>query len=144
MTYQQWLDNIKLLEGRGINIQVLELLEQQEPNSVIEEMLTPKLEELITKRTNYSITEIIHNLEIIFSDINELDYNLVKFKKEIGFIIRLIKLKQIPYAIQSQIFKKFKTDIDEVYKILKQEADMVDYTGSFSQIIKNNEYKWSE
>ena len=144
MTYQQWLENIKLLEGRGINIQVLELLEQQEPNSVIEEMLTPKLEELITKRTNYSITEIIHNLEIIFSDINKLDYNLVKFKKEIGFIIRLIKLKQIPYAIQSQIFKKFKTDIDEVYKILKQEADMVDYTGSFSQIIKNNEYKWSE
>jgi hypothetical protein len=144
MTYQQWLENIKLLEGRGINIQVLELLEHQEPNSVIEEMLTPKLEELITKRTNYSITEIIHNLEIIFSDINELDYNLVKFKKEIGFIIRLIKLKQIPYAIQSQILKKFKTDIDEVYKILKQEADMVDYTGSFSQIIKNNEYKWSE
>ena len=144
MTYQQWLENIKLLEGRGINIQVLELLEQQEPNSVIEEMLTPKLEELITKRTNYSITEIIQNLEIIFSDINELDYNLVKFKKEIGFIIRLIKLKQIPYAIQSQIFKKFKTDIDEVYKILKQEADMVDYTGSFSQIIKNNEYKWIE
>ena len=144
MTYQQWLENIKLLEGRGINIQVLELLEQQEPNSVIEEMLTPKLEKLITKRTNYSITEIIQNLEIIFSDINELDYNLVKFKKEIGFIIRLIKLKQIPYAIQSQIFKKFKTDIDEVYKILKQEADMVDYTGSFSQIIKNNEYTWSE
>ena len=144
MTYQQWLENIKLLEGRGINIQVLELLEQQEPNSVIEEMLTPKLEELIMKRTNHSITEIIHNLEIIFNDINELDYNLVKFKKEIGFIIRLIKLKQIPYAIQSQILKKFKTDIDEVYKILKQEADMVDYTGSFSQIIKNNEYKWSE
>lgn len=144
MTYQQWLENIKLLEGRGINIQVLELLEQQEPNSAIEEMLTPKLEELITKRTSYSITEIIHNLEIIFNDINELDYNLVKFKKEIGFIIRLIKLKQIPYAIQSQILKKFKTDIDEVYKILKQEADMVDYTGSFSQIIKNNEYKWSE
>ena len=144
MTYQSWLENIKLLEGRGINLQVLELLEQQEPNTVIEEMLTPKLEELITKRTNQSITAIIQNLEIIFSDINELDYNLVKFKKEIGFIIRLIKLKQIPYIIQSQILKKFKTDIDEVYKILKQEADIVDYTGSFSQIIKNNEYKWSE
>lgn len=144
MTYQSWLENIKLLEGRGINLQVLELLEQQEPNPVIEEMLTPKLEELITKRTNQSITAIIQNLEIIFSDINELDYNLVKFKKEIGFIIRLIKLKQIPYIIQSQILKKFKADIDEVYKILKQEADIVDYTGSFSQIIKNNEYKWSE
>lgn len=144
MTYQSWLENIKLLEGRGINLQVLELLEQQEPNPVIEEMLTPKLEELITKRTNQSITAIIQNLEIIFSDINELDYNLVKFKKEIGFIIRLIKLKQIPYIIQNQILKQFKTDINEVYKILKQEADIVDYTGSFSQIIKNNEYKWSE
>ena len=144
MTYQSWLENIKLLEGRGINLQVLELLEQQAPNPVIEEMLTPKLEELITKRTNQSITAIIQNLEIIFSDINELDYNLVKFKKEIGFIIRLIKLKQIPYIIQNQIFKQFKTDIDEVYKILKQEADIADYTGSFSQIIKNNEYKWSE
>lgn len=144
MTYQSWLENIKLLEGRGINLQVLELLEQQEPNPVIEEMLTPKLEELITKRTNQSITAIIQNLEIIFSDINELDYNLVKFKKEIGFIIRLIKLKQIPYIIQNRILKQFKTDIDEVYKVLKQEADIVDYTGSFSQIIKNNEHKWSE
>lgn len=144
MTYQEWLENIKLLENHGINIQVLELLEKQEPNQVIEEMLTPKLEQLITKKANYSITQIINNLETIFNDINELDYNLVKLKKEIAFIIRIIKLKQIPYQTQNRILKKFKTDIEEVYKILKQEADIIDYTGSFSQIIKNNEYKWSE
>lgn len=144
MTYQSWLENIKLLENRGINIQVLELLEAQTPNPTIEEMLTPKLIDLISKRTNNTITEIIQNLETIFSDINELDYNLVKFKKEISFIVRIIKLKQIPYIHQTRILKEMKTDIDEVYKILKKEADMIDYTGSFAQVIKNNEYKWSE
>lgn len=144
MTYQSWLENIKLLENHGINIQVLELLESQTPNPTIEEMLTPKLIDLISKRTNNTITEIIQNLETIFSDINELDYNLVKFKKEISFIVRIIKLKQIPYIHQTRILKEMKTDIDEVYKILKKEADMIDYTGSFAQVIKNNEYKWSE
>ena len=29
MTYQNWLENIKLLESRSINIKVIELLEQQ-------------------------------------------------------------------------------------------------------------------
>ena len=144
MTYQSWLENIKLLENRGINVQVLELLEAEPSNSTIEEMLTPKLIELITKRTNNTITSIIQNLETIFSDINELDYSLVKFKKEISFIVRIIKLKQIPYIHQTRILKEMKTDIDEVYKILKNEADMIDYTGSFAQVIKNNEYKWSE
>ena len=144
MTYQSWLENIKLLENRGINVQVLELLEAEPSNGAIEEMLTPKLIELITKRTNNTITSIIQNLETIFSDINELDYNLVKFKKEISFIVRIINLKQIPYIHQTRILKEMKTDIDEVYKILKNEADMIDYTGSFAQVIKNNEYKWSE
>ena len=144
MTYQSWLENIKLLENRGINVQVLELLEAEPSNSTIEEMLTPILIELITKRTNNTITSIIQNLETIFSDINELDYSLVKFKKEISFIVRIIKLKQIPYIHQTRILKEMKTDIDEVYKILKNEADMIDYTGSFAQVIKNNEYKWSE
>ena len=90
MTYQEWLENIKLLHSRGINLQTLELLEQQEPNNNIEEMLTPKLEELITFRTNNSITEIIQNLETIFSNINELDLSLVKFKKEITFKMKII------------------------------------------------------
>ena len=144
MTYQSWLENIKILENRGINVQVLELLEAEPSNGAIEEMLTPKLIELITKRTNNTITSIIQNLETIFSDINELDSSLVKFKKEISFIVRIINLKQIPYIHQTRILKEMKTDIDEVYKILKNEADMIDYTGSFAQVIKNNEYKWSE
>ena len=144
MTYQEWLENIKLLHSRGINLQTLELLEQQEPNSNTEEMLTPKLEELITFRTNNSITEIIQNLETIFSNINELDLSLVKFKKEITFIIRIIRLKQLPYKNQTRILEQFKKDIEEIYKILKQEANTIDYTGSYYQIIKNNEYKWSE
>lgn len=144
MTYQEWLENIKLLTNRGINIQIIELLEKQQPNTVIESNLTPKLEELITYRTNNSIKEIIQNLETIFTDINELDYRLVKFKKEINFITRIIKLKQLPKDNQDRILEQFKKDINEVYKILKEEANIIDYTGSYTQIINNNEYKWSE
>ena len=144
MTYQEWITNIELLNNRQMNIEVLNKIKAEPKNSNIEEMLVPKLEQLITNRTNMTIKEILASLEIIFNDINELDYALVKFKKEISYIIRLIKLNQIPTDNQQRIISKFKTDINEVYKILKEEADILDYTGSYTNIIKNNEYKWSE
>lgn len=144
MTYQEWLENIKLLNNRQMNIEVLNKLENEPQNLNIQEMLVPKLEELITYRTNMTMQEILASLELIFNDINELDYALVKFKKEISYIVRLIKIKQMPTDNQQRILNKFKEDINEVYNVLKKEADILDYTGSYSTIIKNNEYKWSE
>ena len=82
MTYQEWITNIELLNNRQMNIEVLNKIEAEPKNSNIEEMLVPKLEQLITNRTNMTIKEILASLEIIFNDINELDYALVKFKKE--------------------------------------------------------------
>lgn len=144
MTYQEWIENIKLLNNRQMNIEILTKIENEQLNQNIQEMLIPKLEELITYRTNITIQEILASLELIFNDINELDYALVKFKKEISYIIRLIKINQMPQDNQQRILNKFKQDIIEVYNILKKEADVLDYTGSYSTIIKNNEYKWSE
>lgn len=144
MTYQEWLENIKLLNNRQMNIEVLNKLENEPPNLNIQEMLVPKLEELITYRTNMTMQEVLASLELIFNDINELDYALVKFKKEISYIVRLIKIKQMTTDNQQRILNKFKEDINEVYNVLKKEADILDYTGSYSTIIKNNEYKWSE
>lgn len=144
MTYQEWIENIKLLNNRQMNIEVLTKIENEPLNPNIQEMLVPKLEELITYRTNITLQEILASLELIFNDINELDYALVKFKKEISYIIRLVRINQMPQDNQQRILKKFKEDIIEVYNVLKQEADVLDYTGSYSTIIKNNEYKWSE
>lgn len=144
MTYQEWLEKIKILSSNQNNLGILEELEKEPINENILEMLIPKIQELITIKTNNSIKNIMINLEIIFTDVNELDYTLVKFKKEIAFINRIINLKQIPPHIQNNIKKSFKDDINEVYGILKKEADIIDYTGSYNQIIKNNEYKWSE
>lgn len=144
MTYQEWLDNIALLNNKQINIEILEKLEKADTNANIEELLIPKLEQLITNKTNKTIKEIISSLEIIFNDINKLDYALVKLKKEISYIVRIIKLKQIPNSNQQRILSQFKTDINEIYKILKKEANVLDYTGAYENIIKNNEYKWSD
>lgn len=144
MNYQEWLDNIQKLEQNQNDIKILEKLEKEEINNDIQEMLTPKLQLLITNKTNYIISNLIKEIEIMYSDINQLDYSLVKFKKDVGFIYRLINLKQIPTNEQDYIKKKFKEDIKETYNILKKEADIIDYTGAFSQTITNNEYKWSD
>lgn len=144
MNYQEWLDNIQKLEQNQNDIKILEKLENEEINNDIQEMLVPKLQLLITKKTNYIISNLIKEIEIMYSDINQLDYSLVKFKKDVSFIYRLINLKQIPNNEQEYIKKKFKEDIEETYNILKKEADLIDYTGAFSQTITNNEYKWSD
>lgn len=144
MNYQEWLDNIQKLEQNQNDFKILEKLEKEEINNDIQEMLTPKLQLLITNKTNYIISNLIKEIEIMYTDINQLDYSLVKFKKDVGFIYRLINLKQIPTNEQDYIKKKFKEDIKETYNILKKEADIIDYTGAFSQTITNNEYKWSD
>ena len=144
MNYQEWLDNIQKLEQNQNDVKILEKLENEEINNDIQEMLTPKLQILITNKTNYIISNFIKEREIMYSDINHLDYSLVKFKKDVSYIYRLINLKQIPINEQNYIKKKFKEDIKETYNILKKEADVIDYTGAFSQTIANNEYKWSD
>ena len=70
MTYQEWLENIKLLHSCGTNLQTLELLEQQEPNNNIEEMLTPKLEELIITSqeiSNKYKKTVLHGRELLIT-----------------------------------------------------------------------------
>ena len=55
MNYQEWLDNIQKLEQNQNDIKILEKLEKEEINNDIQEMLTPKIQLLITNKTNYII-----------------------------------------------------------------------------------------
>ena len=144
MNYNDIITCINNLSNRQQNIIYLEQLENANISEGIIEMVIPKIIDLIKLRTNKLIKDIISNLEIMFNDINMLDYELVKVKKEITFINRLISIKHLPLNIKNNLKQTLKDDITNMYNILKKEANTIDNTGYYELIIKNNEYKWRE
>ena len=144
MKYEEWLNILEELKTSNTNIDTLKRMQNADVNPNFNNMLVPKLEDLIRTKFNYSIEKIIKNLGDIFSDINYLDLTLLNFKKEINYVIELSKLKQIPPEKQIEIQIVLKTETNKVYDILCTEADKIDYTGGTSIIIKNNRIKWSE
>lgn len=144
MQYEEWLNILEELKTSSTNIDTLKRMQNADVNPNFNNMLVPKLEELIRTKFNYSIEKIIKNLGDIFSDINYLDLTLLNFKKEINYVIELSKLKQLPPEKQIEIQIVLKTETNKVYDILCTEADKIDYTGGTSIIIKNNRIKWSE
>lgn len=144
MKYEEWLNTIESLKNTNTNQDILNKLKNEPINTNLEGMLSPKLDDLINIRYNLSVNKIINELEFIFSDINYLDLALLNFKKEITYLLDLVRINQIPIDIQVNQTKDIKENTKKVYDILIQEADKYDYTGVFSMTIKNNMIKWSE
>lgn len=144
MTYEEWLNTIESLKNTNTNKEILNKLKKEPLNINLNDILRPKLENLIITRYELSVNKIIKELDFIFSDVNYLDLSLLNFKKEINYLLELIRINQIPIDIQVNQTLKIKEDTEEVYKILIKEADKYDYTGVFSLTIKNNMIKWSE
>ncbi|MBR6821424.1 MAG: hypothetical protein IKM55_04285 [Bacilli bacterium] len=144
MTYEEWLSIIEQLNTTNTNQDLLNKLKQEPVNNNLSSMIVPKLVTLINNRFELSVNKITKELEYIFTDINYLDLSLLNFKKEIKYLLELIKLQHIPEDIKQTSINKLKQDTNKVYDILIKEADKYDYTGVASMTIKNNMIKWSE
>lgn len=144
MTYEEWLNTIEKLTSANNNQELLNKLKQEPINTNLQDRILPKLLRLIQNRFDLSVNKIINELEFLFSDVNYLDLSLLNYKKEMNYLLELIKINQIPQDIQQERINKLKEDTDKVYNILIKEADRYDYTGVFSMTIKNNMIKWSE
>ena len=144
MTYEEWLSSIEEINKTSINMTVLEKMKNAEINMNINEMLYPKLVSAIRNRFTNSINKIINSLDIVFSDKNYLDLELLNFKKELKFLDELTRLKQIPDEIKIDLFSTLVNESNNIYNILEKEANKIDYTGVYGSIIRNNRIKWSE
>lgn len=144
MNYEEWLNIIGTLKKGSTDKTLLEKMQNAEINENINNMLIPKLIELIKARFTISINKIINNLGEIFSDINYLDMTLVNFKKEINYIKELIELKQIPANQKIEISNEIIQGVNDTYKILNNEAINIDSKGTYAQIIEYNKIKWSD
>lgn len=144
MTYEEWLESIEEINKTSINMTVLEKMKNAEINMNINEMLYPKLVSAIRNRFTNSINKIINSLDMVFSDKNYLDLELLNFKKELKFLDELTRLKQIPDEIKIDLFSTLVNESNNVYNILEKEANKIDYTGVYGSIIRNNRIKWSE
>ncbi len=143
MTYNEWLSCIEELK-KSNNYMILDKLSKENVNINLSYMLEPKLIDLIYYRFKSSITSIITNLRDMYSDQYYLDLILLNFRKDIEFIKKIMKLKQISEEEYSRLNNDLRRELNESYKILEEEAVSVDDTGNLLMIIRNNRIKWSE
>lgn len=144
MTYEEWLNIIENLRNTNTNQEVLKKLKNEPYNANLGELLEPKLLAMIGERFDLSVNKIIKNLEPIFSDNNYLDLSMLNFKKEIEYLLELVRINQIPIQKQVEETIKIEDDTKQIYQALLKKADQFDYTGVSSLTIKNNMIKWSE
>lgn len=144
MSYEEWLSTIEKIKRTKNNKNLLEKLKSEEINPNINELLLPKIEDLIVTKFTNAVNGIKNDLESAFSDENYLDYVLVNFKNDINYVMELIKLKQVPADRKVMLTYKVVEGIRETYDILLREAEKVDATGVLYMMIKNDRIKWSE
>ena len=143
MSYEEWLNNIEQLTNKN-DYNILKEIENVPYNANLDDLLTPKLVDLINNKLAKSITNIVNNLEYIYSDQNELDICMIEFKKNIQFIYKLIKIKQLKPEKQKELNDMLKDETNKTYDILEKQAIKFDNIGIFQMIIKNNRIKWSD
>ena len=143
MNYQEWLDVIETLRVSNKDDLIKRIAEEPE-NPNISNLLAPKLDQLIKDRFQKSINKIIGSLETMFEDENNLDLDLLNFKKEVLKTKELLENKQMTEDHKQILNDMIKRECDNVYNILIKEADRDDDTGVLSMVIKNNRIKWSD
>lgn len=144
MEYQTWLNIINDLKKGNLNQEKLQKLQEAPINNNINDLLVPKLEELIKTRFEKIIYNITNELGNIFSDYNYLDLILVNLKKDLTYLLAIASLKQISKEKQEQLKDYLKDKSQQIYDILLNEARNIDYTGMYEITINNNKMKWSE
>ena len=143
MSYEEWLDNLEILKKENNN-KILEELKNEEINNNINNILYPKIINVIKEKFKISINKIITDLDLIFNDKNYLDLYLIDFKKNIKFIIELTNLKQLPFDKKEDLKKEIINGTEDTYNILIKESKKEDPTGMLELTIKNNRIKWSD
>lgn len=143
MNYDEWLQLINKLDKTSLDINLIKEIDEKPINTNINNLLIPKLENIIKNRFEKSVSNIIDDLSNIFSDEYYLDMMLVNFKKEIDYIFKIINLKQIPAGNKNDLKDAIKIGTEKTYKILEEEALLIDETGNLNLIINNNKIKWS-
>lgn len=143
MTYDEWLELLKRLEKISYEEDIKKLTNEPK-NENINKLLVPKIRDMIIEKFNRNINRIIHELEIIFSDENELDLALVTFKKNLKVIFTLINNNQFTEEEKEHVRKEIIDGTENAYKVLYEAAFDASEDGAFNSIINKNRIKWSD
>ena len=144
MTYEEYLNLFNELKNPTYNNELLNKLKTMPINPNLQELLSPKYEDLINYKFTESVKKIKTDLPTIFDDNNYLDLYLVNFKKEINYLLEMLKIDLLPPSTKEQLAKTIKEGTDKIYEILINEANREDLTGIYALTIKNNQIKWSD
>lgn len=142
MSYDEWIDAINVLKERN-DENIKNKIVSESLNLNLQEMLEPKLIELIKFKLNISINKIKNLLDDMFNDKYMLDLYLNNFKRDLYFIVDLLNVKQLTNEKKESMKEKIIESTNETYDILIKEAQNIDPIGILEQVIKNNRIKWS-
>lgn len=136
MTYNEWLETIELVEKSNRNHIYLQKMISAPNNENINELLKPKLVDLITNKLKKAIKRIIHNLRDTFHNSNTLEFTISNFEKELEYIYSICNLPEIDQNTRNEIMVAIKEQRDRVYEILINKSLEIDRTGMYKIIIE--------
>ena len=141
MNYHEWLNNLKKIEKKN-DYEVLEKLKNEPENQNLKKIISIQIQNTIKTKYNNIVKKIINEIEDVLDNEETLDLTLINYKKNINYIIELLKNKQMNKEEINEI-KEYLINKDlQIKKILKENAYEFDNTGSFIRIIESNKIEW--
>ena len=136
MTYNEWLELIDLVKRSNRNTTYLDQMLAAPNNESINEMLKPKLVELITDKFAKAVKRIINNISEVFKNPNSLDFAITNFEKEIQYLLKLCNLPELDNTTKEELISTITKERNNIYDILINRSLKIDRSGMYKLIIE--------
>ena len=144
MTYNDWLDFIKKIETSKLSDDMLDVIKNNQLNDSFKENVLTKMDEAIYKRLSTAAENISSKLTYLFEDEYLMEMQLVIFKKEAKILYKIVKSGIFSQEYVEKRTEQIRDDVDEIFDILYNEANKIDFSGVLGMSIKNNRIRWDK
>ena len=141
MNYDEWLNNLKIIEKKN-DYEILEKLKNEPENQNLKKIISTQIQNTIKTKYNNIVKKMINEIEDVLYNEETLDLTLINYKKNINYIIELLNNKQMDKEEINEIKEYLINKDHQIKTILKENAFEFDNTGLFIRIIENNKIEW--
>lgn len=144
MTYNDWLEFIKKIENAKLTDDMISFVKNNQVNENYKTQVIEQLDVAMSNRLTTELNSVRLKVNYLFEDQYLMDMQLVIFKKNIKILYGIAKSGIFPPKYEEGEKNLIRSSVDQIFDILCDKANEIDYTGVLGMTVKNNKIRWDK
>ena len=144
MTYNDWLDFIKKIETSKLTDEFVDFVKKNQISENFKGQVLQKMDEAIFNRLSVTLQNVVAKINYLFEDEYLMDMQLVIFRKEVTVLYKLVRSGIFPQDYVENKSNVIRESTDQIFDILCNKANEIDFTGVLAMTIKGNKIRWDK